>query len=293
MFFEEKEKENKMKFNENTLYNSNNKLILKTYHSAVEPEKRFLREHHHTECELSLVVAGSGTYSVCGSEYIFSEGDMFLFGSNEAHCITEITSPLNLLNIQFEPFILWENADSIELLSIFNMRNKNFKNLFPENDTILRNFILDIENEISVKNAGYRIKTKYLLFSALIHIIRSYDYVNKSNAYTYEYAKSKKIKDAITYIDNNINNKLTLKEIASTVCMAETYFSSVFKKFNGISPWEYITIKRVENAVDLITNTNMTKLEIAEKCGFSSSSNFYKAFFHITGKRPSDYSPNK
>ena len=66
--------------------------------------------------------------------------------------------------------------------------------------------------------------------------------------------------------------------------MAETYFSSVFKKFNGISPWEYITIKRVENAVELIKNTNMTKLEIAEKCGFSSSSNFYKAFFNITGK---------
>lgn len=282
-----------MKFNENTLYNSNNKLILKTYHSVVEPGKRVLREHHHTECELSLVVSGSGTYSVCGSEYVFSTGDMFLFGSNEAHCITEITSPLNLLNIQFEPFILWENAESIELLSIFYMRNKNFKNLFLGNDTILQNFILDIENEISRKYSGYRIKTKYLLFSSLIHIIRSYNYVNNSSAYTYEYAQSKKIKDAITYIDSNINNKLTLKEIASTVCMAETYFSSVFKKFNGISPWEYITIKRVEKAVDLIKNTNMTKLEIAEKCGFSSSSNFYKAFFNITGKKPSDYTSSK
>ena len=282
-----------MKFNENTLYNSNNKIILKTYHSVVEPEKRTLREHHHTECELSLVVFGSGTYSVCGKEYVFSTGDMFLFGSNEAHCITEITSPLNLLNIQFEPFILWENAESIELLSIFNMRNKNFKNLFLGNDTILQNFILDIENEISRKYSGYRIKTKYLLFSSLIHIIRSYNYVNNSSAYTYEYAQSKKIKDAITYIDSNINNKLTLKEIASTVCMAETYFSSVFKKFNGISPWEYITIKRVEKAVDLIKNTNMTKLEIAEKCGFSSSSNFYKAFFNITGKKPSDYTSSK
>lgn len=282
-----------MKFNENTLYNSNNKIILKTYHSSVEPGKRALREHHHTECELSLVVSGSGTYSVCEKDYTFSAGDMFLFGSNEAHCITDITSSLNLLNIQFEPFILFENADNMELLNIFNMRNKSFKNLFSANDTVLQNFILDIENEISKKQDGYRIKTRYLLFSSLIHIIRSYDYVNKSNTYTFEYSQSKKIKDAITYIDNNINNKLTLKEIASTVCMAETYFSSVFKKFNGISPWEYITIKRVEKAVDLIKNTNMTKLEIAEKCGFSSSSNFYKAFFNITGNQPSDYSPNK
>ena len=61
----------KMKLNENTLCDSKNKIILKTYHSIVEPEKRGLREHHHTECELSLVVSGSGTYQVCGNEYDF------------------------------------------------------------------------------------------------------------------------------------------------------------------------------------------------------------------------------
>ena len=33
--------------------------------------------------------------------------------------------------------------------------------------------------------------------------------------------------------------------------------------------------------------------EIAEKCGFSSSSNFYKAFFRITGKKPTDYENSK
>lgn len=279
-----------MKFDENALYNSNNRLILKIYHTTEEPGKNFLEEEHHTECELSLVVSGSGTYSVCGNKYFFSTGDMFMFSSNEEHCLTEVTSSLNMLIIKFEPFILLENAESTELLKIFYMRNKNFRNHFSGNDTILQNIILDIENEISKKQYGYGIKTKYLLFSSLIHIIRSYDYVNKLNACTYEYEQSKKILEAITYIDNNINNKLTLKEISSFVCMAESYFSAVFKKTNGISPWEYITIKRVEKAVDLIRNTNMTKLEIAEKCGFSSSSNFYKAFSKITGKKPSDYS---
>lgn len=278
-----------MKFNENTLYNSNSKLLLKTYHSAVEPGKRVLREHHHTECELSLVVAGSGTYYVCGTEYSFSSGDMFLFGSNEAHCITDVTTPLNLLNIQFEPCILWENPDTVELLTLFNMRNNQFRNQFSKDDTILQNLILKIEKELSEKNSGYIIEIKHLLFSSLIHIIRTYDYVKKNNQYKFHNPSTEKLKDAMSYIDNNLENKITLKEIASAACMAETYFSSVFKKFNGISPWEYITIKRVERAIYLIKNTNMTKLEIAEKCGFSSSSNFYKTFYHITGKKPSDY----
>ena len=58
---------------------------------------------------------------------------------------------------------------------------------------------------------------------------------------------------------------------------------------NGISPWDYITIKRVERAVELLKTTELTKLEIAERCGFSGSSNFYKAFAHVTGKKPGDY----
>lgn len=282
-----------MKIKANELLDRKNNIILKTYHSVAEPHKRTLREHHHTECELSLFISGSGTYSVGETNYTFSDGDMFLFASNEAHCITDITSNLNLLNIQFEPRILWESPDTAELLNIFTMRNKNFKNKFPNSDKVLRNLILDIETEISQKNIGYLIRIKYLLFSALIHITRSYDYIKKSDNYSINSTTFKKLKSAMTYIDDNLSSRLTLKEIAAHANIAETYFSSTFKKFNGISPWEYITIKRVEHAIDLIKNTNLTKLNIAEQCGFSSSSNFYKAFLKITGKKPTDYEKSK
>ena len=94
---------------------------------------------------------------------------------------------------------------------------------------------------------------------------------------------------AIRYIDENLEQKLTLRTIADVACLTPTYFSSVFKKLNGVSPWEYITIKRVERAVEMLKTTDLTKLEIAERCGFSGSSNFYKAFAAVTGKTPSDY----
>ena len=57
---------------------------------------------------------------------------------------------------------------------------------------------------------------------------------------------------------------------------------------NSVSVWEYIKIKRVEKAVGLLKTTDLTKLDIAERCGFSSSSNFYKAFKNVTGKTPSE-----
>ena len=278
-----------MIYGRNVICDDKNKEIIKVFHSKVSAGKRIYTEHHHTECELSLFIAGSGIYTIGKKVYEFNEGDMFLFGSDEPHCITELYTETDLLNIHFEPQLLWQQPENMELLTLFFAKNVNFSNRFSGRDTALKNLILNIEKEISEKLAGYIIETKYRLFSALIYILRRYDYFDKSPNYIKYRLSTEKMKDAMNYINENLSDKLLLKDIATAACMSQTYFSSVFKKLNGISPWEYITIKRIEKAIFLIKTTNMTMLEIAGNCGFSSSSNFYKAFSKITGKKPTDY----
>lgn len=277
-----------MRFDEFMLCDSNEVPYIKTFHSTVPAGNRVYNAHHHTECELSIFIDGCGIYSVQGREYEFHPGNIFLFGSNEEHCITTIYEKINLLNIHFEPRILWESSDNIELLKLFSARNEAFSNKFDSNDKELASLILLLENELRQKNTGYRIKVKYTLLNALIHIMRNYSFT-RSDATIVSGNATVQLKKAMKYINSNLQHKLTLKDIADAACMTQTYFSSVFKKFNGISPWEYITIKRVEMAIELLKTSDMTKLEIAECCGFSSSSNFYKAFIKVTGKQPKDF----
>ena len=71
--------------------------------------------------------------------------------------------------------------------------------------------------------------------------------------------------------------------------MSKTYFCTIFKKLNGISPWDYITIKRVEKSVEILKTSQDTVLEIALKCGFNNTANFNRAFKKVTGKVPGDY----
>lgn len=278
-----------MRTNQHTLCNDDNSIIIKTFHSEVSPVKRLYNEHHHTECELSLFISGKGIYKTRKREYSFKSGDMFLFGSNEAHCITEISEEINLLNIHFEPRILWEHSENLELLSLFSARSKTFSNKFDSSDEGLKNIILETEKELSEKQTGYRVQARHILLSALVYIMRKYDYTASNTLKSISSGSTDKLKEAMLYIDKNLDKKLSLKEIADVACMTQTYFSSVFKKFNGISPWNYITIKRVEMAIEMIKTTDMSKLEIAERCGFSSHSNFYKLFSRITGKTPNDY----
>lgn len=277
-----------MKSNPHFMYGNQCIPVLKTYHSTVKPRKRIYREHHHTECELSLVISGSGKYNVDKTEYTFNSGDIFLFAGNEMHFITEIYSDLDLLNIHFEPRLLWEHPEGNMLLSLFFARNNNFKNIFRNEESISSN-ILSIEKELSDLQIGYQTECKNLLFSILIYILRNYNYIDKSE-YTENYhSTAKKLKQTLAYIDENLDQKIQLSDLAHIACMSDTYFSTIFKKYNGISPWDYIAIKRVEKAIHLLKTANMSKLEIAESCGFSSSSNFYKIFAKITGKTPSEY----
>ncbi|MBR2907692.1 MAG: helix-turn-helix transcriptional regulator [Clostridia bacterium] len=278
-----------MRTNEYTLLGNCKFGGIRSYRSSLPPQHRTYRAHHHTECEISVVLSGSGTYAVCGKQYAFSAGDAFLFGSNEEHCITEIAEEFELLNVQFEPYLLWERTDSAELLSLFTSRSSSFENRLEDREGMIRGSLLELERELRDKKQCYAVAARYVLFMMLTHIIRNYSCIDHSKSVKASDSITHGLRLAIDYIQENLESKLTLKELADVACLSPTYFSSVFKKFNGISLWEYISIKRVERAVDMLKNEKITKLEVAERCGFSSSSNFYKTFTAITGKRPGDF----
>ena len=266
-----------------------NKTILSSYHSKLSPGRREYREHHHTECEISLFIRGRGTYVVHGKTYPFAAGDVFLFGSNEAHCITEIYEDFDLLNFHFESKLLWENQETVELLNLFAARSRRFSNRFADPDGILRGYLLDLESELCNRPPCCEVRARGLLLCALVHMIRAYDCIDPTRAVSAPSSVTGSLNASMQYINENLEAHLTLQSLADIACMTPTYYSAVFKKLNGVSPWEYITIKRVERAVEMLRSTSLGKLEIAERCGFSSSSNFYKAFQKITGKKPSDY----
>ena len=277
-----------------TPINNSDNTQIKLYYSTKKPSKKKLSEHHHTELEISLFKHGSGTYSVSGRSYDVCEGDVFLFATNEIHCITEINSDMLLMNIKFEPRFIWSienNLFNATYLKIFFEHGKKFQNRLDRSNPStqqIKKLMLEIEDEFIKKDAEYELVIKLKLLNIFVLLTRGYEYTDNTD-YNINEKSLLSVDRAITYINENLSNPLSLDDISHIAGMSRTYFSTIFKKLNGITLWDYITIKRVEKSVELLKSSNSNILDIALECGFNNTANFNKAFKKKTGRIPSDY----
>ncbi|MBR2340399.1 MAG: helix-turn-helix transcriptional regulator [Clostridia bacterium] len=103
------------------------------------------------------------------------------------------------------------------------------------------------------------------------------------------YKNSEVIKQAINYMDEHYTSKCSLEEIAASVNFSPIYFHSVFKKAMGITPYQYITNRRMRLAREYLTMSDKTVAEIADSCGFESQSYFNYSFKKEVGITPGQY----
>ncbi len=87
-----------------------------------------------------------------------------------------------------------------------------------------------------------------------------------------------RINTALSYINKNLNNKLTLSLVAEQSCFSEYHFHRIFSSVVGETLNNYIHRRRLECAVNkLIAYPHLSLTELALNSGFSSSANFSKA----------------
>ncbi|WNF22725.1 response regulator [Mesobacillus jeotgali] len=97
------------------------------------------------------------------------------------------------------------------------------------------------------------------------------------------------IRKAMIYIDQNLKEEITLKDVAAQVHLNPSYFSVLFKEQVNLNFSEYVTRRRIQRAKELVLSTTLPINEIAEDVGYKTSKYFIKIFKEIEGMTPSAY----
>jgi AraC family transcriptional regulator len=95
------------------------------------------------------------------------------------------------------------------------------------------------------------------------------------------------VRTATTFIDQNSDRNLQVRDVAAAVRLSPSYFSHAFKESFGQSAKSYIIERRITRAKHLMLTTRDTLAHIALACGFSDQAHFCRTFGGLIGQTPS------
>lgn len=95
------------------------------------------------------------------------------------------------------------------------------------------------------------------------------------------------IREAISYIEENITEDLSIEKVAGRLNISPFYFQKGFAMLCGYSLSEYIKKRRLALAGSEVLSTDEKIIDIAMKYGYDSPDSFTKAFTRFHGVTPS------
>lgn len=98
-----------------------------------------------------------------------------------------------------------------------------------------------------------------------------------------------RLKKVFDFIEANLDKEIRLTSLASAANMSLYYFATLFRQSTGLSPHQYVLIRRIERAKQLLRSTKLSVLEVGLNLGFEHQNNFARAFRRVTGTTPTHF----
>jgi len=215
---------------------------------------------------------------------LYVNGDVSLFPAQQTTAKTQCHSNAEYINLLINPTLMVRfadesvDADRVELLPHLKFH-----------DPFIQHLGLELKKELELSGADSRLYAEAMTTSLTMHLLRRYAARSpKLKTYTGG-LPSYKLKTAIAYIQEHLNQNLTLAEVAAVVHMSPHYFASLFKQSVGLAPHQYITACRIEKAKSLLAHPHLSITEICHQVGFQSQSAFTRTFRKHTSTTPKAY----
>lgn len=235
--------------------------------------------HTHTFAELFYVVGGAGLFQIENETHEVKPGDLIIVNPNVEHTETSLDSqPLE--------YIVLGVAD-LELSVAGEQEGKFCIVSFHESQEDVLFYLRLMIREIEVKAPGYEIVCQDLLDILVLQLMRQTDF---SATLTPTHQKAGRTCAAIRrHIDAHFKEDITLEALAEIAHVSKYHVVHSFTREYGVSPMNYLSMRRIEESRQLLKTTDYPLTQIAHILGFSSGSYFSQSFRKSEGVSPLEY----
>jgi len=257
--------------------------------------------HWHTEWELIRVKEGSLILHIDEQEIRAEEGDILLIRDSMFHGGAEPDGIYDCLVFDF--YGLFHEMEPIkEFVRPFYRLNLipqlHFKaEKEPEICRIAAEVMDANYNYFEEKNnsvAGWKELTTVSGLGQIFALIIKYDLFRENKQESVRSShRITRIKTVLEYIERHYQSPITLAELAEVAGMNPQYFCRAFKEVTRQSPMDYVIYYRLEQAVRLLSATDMSVMDVALECGFNDCSYFIRVFKKQKNITPNQYRKSK
>lgn len=163
-----------------------------------------------------------------------------------------------------------------------------FTPTFARADDFLYHLALTLKGELEENGGSDRLYADSMKTLTAWYLLRHYN-PDQSLLHTIGQQQRQKLKQAIEYIQDNIQRPIKLEELALMLQVSQIGLLKIFKHSLKVSPARYIAEQRVERAQVMLEKSRLSTSAIAKRCGFSSQQQLIKQFKKVTGTTPSFY----
>lgn len=244
--------------------------------------------HAHYMYEIFYFIEGKGSYYVEGNSYKLQQNDILIMRQGETHKLQiDGSKPYERSVVHFSPSIF---KDYPEILRPFNDRPLGRLNQFRESAFSTGHYISTFK---LISNSFEANQPKFHLIAHLYSLVSEiYLAFDKQANNAGQYADNHVIVDIVDYINTHLFDNISLDTLSERFYLSKSQINRLFKKSTGSTVWEYILIKRLMKARDLIQQGSPA-LKASSKCGFRDYSSFYRAYKARFGCSPKSTKNNQ
>lgn len=231
---------------------------------------------------IMCLLEGEMTLQYQGERYRMKREDVLLINPGVSYTIRDVNHA-----------VYGEASFSIRMITEVLQSNRKF---FYCNSVVdnshsyqdLRDIFFQLTVEYISRTHQSRCYMDSLLLKLLDCLVEHYQPDQKAME-IYETENDARMREIMQYIITNLDQEISLNELAEKMFVSASTLSRIFKKNTGEYFADYVMQLRVKNAVSLLEHSGQNMLQIAVACGFANSASFNRAFRKIMGVTPTEY----